>query len=113
MTNIDEVFEFLTAQGQSPRLRGDAYITLELMGHRLDREVERLFDEATEKGLEGLDLTRYIDDHICMANVLKTTVPRSIIAMRKSLLWPASGPFSRRPSTWTPRISVNSFPDRP
>ena len=74
MTNIDEVFQFLTAQGQSPRLRGDAYITLELMGHRLDREVERLFDEATEKGLEGLDLTRYIDDHICMANVLKTTM---------------------------------------
>ena len=74
MTNIDEVFEFLTAQGQSPRLRGDAYITLELMGHRLDREVERLFDEATDKGLEGLDRTRYIDDHICMANVLKTTM---------------------------------------
>ena len=74
MTNIDEVFQFLTAQGQSPRLRGDAYITLELMGHRLDREVERLFDEATEKGLQGLDLTRYIDDHICMANVLKTTM---------------------------------------
>ena len=74
MTNIDEVFEFLTAQGQSPRLRGDAYITLELMGHRLDREVERLFDEATGKGLEGLDRTRYIDDHICMANVLKTTM---------------------------------------
>ena len=74
MTNIDEVFQFLTAQGQSPRLRGDAYITLELMGHRLDREVERLFDEATDKGLEGLDRTRYIDDHICMANVLKTTM---------------------------------------
>ena len=74
MTNIDEVFRFLTAQGQSPRLRGDAYITLELMGHRLDREVERLFGEATDKGLEGLELTRYIDDHICMANVLKTTM---------------------------------------
>ena len=74
MTNIDEVFQFLTAQGQSPRLRGDAYITLELMGHRLDREVERLFDEATGMGLQGLDLTRYIDDHICMANVLKTTM---------------------------------------
>ena len=74
MTNIDEVFRFLTAQGQSPRLRGDAYITLELMGHRLDREVERLFDEATDMGLEGLELTRHIDDHICMANVLKTTM---------------------------------------
>ncbi len=74
MTNIEEVFQFLTAQGQSPRLRGDAYITLELMGHRLDREVERLFDEATDKGLEGLGLTSYIDGHICMANVLKTTM---------------------------------------
>ena len=74
MTNIDEVFEFLTAQGQSPRLRGDAYITLELMGHRLDREAERLFDEATEMGLDGLDRTRYIDDHICMSNVLRTTM---------------------------------------
>ena len=74
MTNIDEVFHFLTAQGQSPRLYGDAYITLELMGHRLDREVERLFDEATDKGLERLDLTRYIDDHICIANVLRSTM---------------------------------------
>ena len=74
MTNIDDVFRFLTAQGQSPRLRGDAYITLELMGHRLDREVERLFGEATDMGLEGLELTRHIDDHICMANVLKTTM---------------------------------------
>ena len=49
MTNIDEVFQFLTQQGQSPRIYGDSYITLELMGHRLDREVERLFAEAKEK----------------------------------------------------------------
>ena len=74
MTNIDEVFQFLTAQGQSPRVYGDAYITLELMGHRLDREVERLFEEAKAKGLEGLDITRYIDDHVEMANVLRTTM---------------------------------------
>ena len=74
MTNIDEVFQFLTAQGQSPRIYGDSYITLELMGHRLDREVERLFVEAKEKELEGLDITRYIDDHVEMANVLRTTM---------------------------------------
>ncbi len=74
MTNIEEVFQFLVSQGQSPRIYGDSYITLELMGHRLDREVERLFKEAKEKGLEGLDVTQYIDDHVDMANVLKTTM---------------------------------------
>ena len=74
MTNIDEVFHYLTGQGQSPRIYGDSYITLELMGHRLDREVERLFCEAMEQGLQGNDITHYIDDHVSMANVLKTTM---------------------------------------
>ncbi|MBP5290702.1 MAG: amidophosphoribosyltransferase [Paludibacteraceae bacterium] len=74
MTNIDEVFRFLTAQGQSPRIYGDSYITLELMGHRLDREVERLFMEAKDKGLEGTDITAYIEDHVEIANVLRTTM---------------------------------------
>ena len=74
MTNVEEVFQFLTAQGQSPRVYGDTYITLELMGHRLDREVERLFVKAKEQGLEGTDITQYIEDHVEMANVLKTTM---------------------------------------
>ena len=76
MTNIDEVFAFLTEQGQSPRIYGDSYITLELMGHRLDREVERLFVEAKEKKeLQGQEITQYIDNHVDMANVLRTTMP--------------------------------------
>jgi len=75
MTNIGEVFDFLTSQGQYPRIYSDSYILLELMGHRLDREVERLFVEAKEKGLEGIDITRYIDRHVQTANVLRTTMP--------------------------------------
>ena len=74
MTNIHEVFRFLTSQGQSPRIFSDSYITLELMGHRLDREVERLYEEAKGKQLEGTDITSYIDNHVCMANVLRTTM---------------------------------------
>ena len=74
MTNINDVFEFLTLQGQSPRIFGDSYITLELMGHRLDREVERLYEEAKSKGLDSRDITRYIDEHVDMANVLRTTM---------------------------------------
>jgi len=75
MTNIDEVFQFLTAQGQSPRILGDSYITLELMGHRLDREVERLYAIARELGLEGIKITEFIDDHVKMGNVLRSTMP--------------------------------------
>ena len=74
MTNIDEVFNFLTAQGQSPRVFGDSYITLELMGHRLDREVERLYCIARELKLEGTAITQFIDDHVQMSNVLRSTM---------------------------------------
>lgn len=74
MTNIDEIFSKLTMQGQSPRIYSDSYIMLELMGHRLDREVERNFVDAKAKGLENQDITRYIEDNVEMGNVLKTTM---------------------------------------
>ena len=74
MTNIDEIFTKMVRQGQSPRIYSDSYITLELMGHRLDREVERLFVEAKAKGLEGTDITHYIEAGVQMANVLRTTM---------------------------------------
>ena len=72
---IDEVFQKITAQGQCPRIYSDSYIMLEWMGHRLDREVERNFIEAQQQGLTGTDITRYIDDHVEMGNVLRTTMP--------------------------------------
>ncbi len=74
MTNIDEIFAKMVQQGQSPRIFSDSYITLELMGHRLDREVERCFVEAKEQGLQDRDITRYIEEHVQMANVLRTTM---------------------------------------
>ncbi len=74
MTNIDEIFAKLTRQGQCPRIYSDSYIMLELMGHRLDREVERNFVAAREQGLTDTDITRYIEDNVKMSNVLKTTM---------------------------------------
>jgi len=74
MTNVDEVFESLTVQGQCPRIYSDTYIALELMGHRLDREVERNFQMAKKQGLTGTDITDYIDAHVRMENVLKKTM---------------------------------------
>lgn len=75
MTNIEDVFEKLTKQGQCPRKYSDSYIMLEFMGHRLDREVERNFVAAKEAGLENQDITEYIEDHVLVNNVLKTTMP--------------------------------------
>lgn len=74
MTNIEVVFEKLIEQGQSPRKLSDTYILLELMGHRLDREVERNFVDAKAMGLEKYDITNYIEDHMEMKNVLQTTM---------------------------------------
>ncbi len=75
MTNIDEIFDKITAQGQCPRIYSDSYIMLEWMGHRLDREVERNFADAKEMGLEGTAITGYIERNINLTNVLKTTMP--------------------------------------
>ena len=74
MTNINEIFDKITSMGQCPRIYSDSYITLEYMGHRLDREVERNFNDAQDLGLQGTDITDYIDSHVKMSNVLKTTM---------------------------------------
>ena len=73
LTNVDEIFARITAMGQHPRKYADTYIMLEQVGHRLDREVERLFNMAEAEGLTGMDITHYIEEHIDLANVLRTS----------------------------------------
>ncbi|MBO4564668.1 MAG: amidophosphoribosyltransferase [Bacteroidaceae bacterium] len=75
LTNVDEVFNEITAKGQHPRIYNDTYIMLELMGHRLDRESERIYNIAKLQGLEGTDLTTYIEDNIDITNILRTSTP--------------------------------------
>ena len=73
MTNVDEVFAHITAEGQHPRRYADTYILLEQMGHRLDREVEHLYHQCKEEAMEGTDITRAIEQRIDLTEVLKTT----------------------------------------
>ncbi len=73
MTNVDEIFARITSIGQHPRKYSDTSIMLEQLGHRLDREVERLFQECEREGLTGMDITHSIEDHIDLSNVLKTS----------------------------------------
>ena len=73
LTNVDEIFARLTADGQHPRIYSDTYIMLEQVGHRLDREVERLYQQYKAEGRTGLDLTHAIEDHIDLTNVIRTS----------------------------------------
>ena len=75
MTNVPEIFESIASKGQHPRMMSDTYILLEQLGHRLDRESERCFQEATSMGLKDLDITRYIEEHIEVANILRQSAP--------------------------------------
>ncbi len=73
MTNVDEIFEQITAEGQHPRIYSDTYIMLEQVGHRLDREVERLYQQYKQEGLEGMDITHAIEEHIDLSNVIRSS----------------------------------------
>lgn len=75
LTNVDEVLAAITAKGQHPRIYNDTYILLELMGHRLDRENERIYRVARDLGLTDTEVTHYIEEHIDIANVLRTSTP--------------------------------------
>ena len=76
LTNVDEIFADITAAGQHPRKYADTYIMLEQVGHRLDREVERLYNICKEEGLQGMDITHAIENRIDLTNVLKTSSPQ-------------------------------------
>lgn len=75
LTNVQEVFEEITAIGQHPRKYADTYILLEQLGHRLDREVERLYQACEAEGLQGTEITRAIEDRIDLSHVLKRCAP--------------------------------------
>ena len=75
MTNVPEIFGSIATKGQHPRMMSDTYILLEQLGHRLDRESERCYVEAKSKGLKNTDITRYIEEKIDVANILKSAAP--------------------------------------
>lgn len=75
MTNSEEVFEHLAEAGQHPRRVADTFFLLEHLGHRLDREVERVYQIAHLMGLENRAITDYIEEHIDITNVLRSALP--------------------------------------
>ncbi len=75
MTNVDEIFNSITAKGQHPRLYADTFILLEQLGHALDRENERLYSVHKDAGLRGLELSGAIARDLNVANMLRRCAP--------------------------------------
>lgn len=73
LTNVDEIFNYISKKGQHPRKYADAFILLEQIGHRLDREVERVYALAKEEGKRGTDITHAIEEDIKIENVLQSS----------------------------------------
>lgn len=75
LTNVHDIFDEITAIGQHPRRYSDTYILLEQLGHRLDREVERLYQACEKEGLQGMEITKAIEERIDLSNMLRRCAP--------------------------------------
>lgn len=76
LTNVDAIFDAITSKGQHPRVISDMHILLEQIGHRLDREVERVYTMGRlEHNLRGMDITHYIEEKMDLAQVLRKAAP--------------------------------------
>ena len=75
LTTVKDIFKYITARGQHPRDTSDTRVLMELLGHRLDREVERRYADSKAKGLEGMDITEDIEDHIDALQPLRECGP--------------------------------------
>lgn len=75
LTTVKDIFKYITARGQHPRDTSDTRVLMELLGHRLDREVERRYADSVAKGLQGMDITEDIEDHIDALQPLRECGP--------------------------------------
>ena len=74
MTNVDTLFDSITAHGQHPRLFSDTIVLLEQLGYELDRENHRLYRQFRDQLSEPF-LTTAIEDNIDISRVISPVAP--------------------------------------
>jgi amidophosphoribosyltransferase len=70
MTNVDELFDILVDLGQHPKEKVDTVTVMEKIGHFLDEEVERLFQQYKDK-FTNLEVSEIIENEIDVQRMLK------------------------------------------
>ncbi len=71
LTNVDEIFEQLTLQGQHPRDKADTFLMLESLGNKLDQEVQHEYDFIKQRYTNDLTITRKIEENLDIASFIR------------------------------------------
>lgn len=71
MTNVDELFEVLVKLGQHPKEKSDTVTVMEKIGHFLDVENDRLYEELNKAGYSNIDIYEHIAKNVNLVNILK------------------------------------------
>ncbi|MFT4741222.1 MAG: amidophosphoribosyltransferase, partial [Marivirga sp.] len=70
MTNVEELFDILTELGQHPKEKVDTVTVMEKIGHFVDEENQRIFNEYKESH-SNAQITKIIEDKLDLLSVLK------------------------------------------
>lgn len=74
LANVDEIYAKILSTGQHPRIYSDTFLLLEQLGHALDRESERLWQQKHDE-LKGLELSEAISRDLDVSNILHRCAP--------------------------------------
>ncbi|MFC2138302.1 amidophosphoribosyltransferase [Bacteroidota bacterium] len=76
LTNVGELFQVLIDLGQYPKDFNDTVTILENVGHFLDTENQRLFNEYKKKDIPNKDISERIAENLDIGRVLKDSSKR-------------------------------------
>ena len=71
MTNVDQLFDRVVAEGQHPRLYSDTFIVLEQLGNALDEEHSRLWRQYSGLISDGRLLEEKVADNLDIVSMLR------------------------------------------
>jgi amidophosphoribosyltransferase len=70
MTNVEELFDILTELGQHPKEKVDTVTVMEKIGHFLDEENQRIFEEHKES-YTNAEITQIIEEKLDLLQILQ------------------------------------------
>lgn len=70
MTNVDELVQNLIELGQHPKEKSDTVTVMEKIGHFLDEENERLFQQFKKEGHSNQRISELIQEHLDVKDIL-------------------------------------------